>query len=924
MATLTVGSTSTYRNISQAMAAASVGDTIQLQSGYSNDTANVTKNGLTVTGDATSTGIVLNLLTGDSGFTAAGTAAFTINDAPDGNSIVGNNGNDIIRVSGGVDAVVGGSGTADRLIVDYSAATGAVTGDSTSNFTEAGSGGRSVTITNGTIENFTVLTGSGADTITVGDGVNTVNVGNGANTVTAGNGPNTITGGNGADTFTAGNGGNFLDGGNGTNTLTTGSGNDTVLSGTGSDTIVTNAGADTIMVDGGADSVDAGSGVDRLIVDYSAQTTAVTLTLSSGSASAGYTGKAADLSGDLVNFAGVENFSISSGAANDMITGGGGDDVLKGGGGNDTLNGGAGIDTAVYSGNRSDYTISYDANASSYTLADKRSGSPDGTDVVTGVETYLFNGVSYADTQLVVTGGGGGGGGGTPTPTGTTPQADTGSTGTGTPTPAGTTPQADTGSTGTGTPTPAGTTPQADTGSTGTGSTGTGTPTPTGTTPQADTGSIDTSSTDTGSTGTGTPTPTGTTPQADTGSTDSSSTDTGSTGTGGTGTSGSTDAGPVIPPQVGGTPTNTDTPTVSGTAVPGSTVTLYDSDGKTVLGTASADPASGAYSITSTPLADGLHQLTTTDTVAGQTSQPSTGYQVDVETHGPVLTFDPSVTYSKPTKFELSGTVADPSGVASLEIYATSKGSGGLIDIGSAAVNPDGTWSITDNNGPDAQTSIFGVATDGAGNTTMAGAPYDLTAGIKGESFKAKQDRYDPATGTFTGQTFFARDGSVVLNSSYTDYGNGTVSYSYSGGSYFDNRNYSSSTDLYQSDGSLLTRTQNHNDGSDKITVMAAGQSVASNHDDTFNANGQADTRFVFTSGFGQDVVQNFVAAGQGHDVLDLPQSEFTSIAEVLRNTHNTAGGAVITDPTTQETIKIVGVSKTDLSQHKSDFRFHA
>ena len=537
-----------------------------------------------------------------------------------------------------------------------------------------------------------------------------------------------------------------------------------------------------------------------------------------------------------------------------MITSGGGDDVLKGGGGNDTLDGGAGIDTAVYSGNRSDYTISYDANASSYTVVDNRSGSPDGTDVVKGVETYLFNGVSYADTQLLVTGGGGGG---TPTPT---------------------------------SPTPTSPTPPADTGSTGTGSTGTSTPTPTSPTPQADT----------------------------------VSTDTGSTGTGGTGTSGSTDAGPVIPPQVGGTPTNTDTPTVSGNAVPGSTVTLYDSDGKTVLGIASADPASGAYSITSTPLADGLHQLTTTDTVAGQTSQPSTGYQVDVETHGPVLTFDPSVTYSKPTTFELSGTVADPGGVASLEIYATSKGSGGLIDIGSAAVNPDGTWSITDNNGTDAQTSIFGVATDGAGNTTMAGAPYDLTAGIKGEPFKAKQDRYDPATGTFTGQTFFARDGSVVLNSSYTDYGNGTVSYSYSGGSYFDNRNYSSFTDLYQSDGSLLTRTQNRNDGSDKITVTAAGQSVASNLDDTFNANGQADTRFVFTSGFGHDVVQNFVAAGQGHDMLDLPQSEFTSIAEVLRNTHNTAGGAVITDPTTQETIKIVGVNKRDLSQHKSDFTFHA
>ena len=54
---------------------------------------------------------------------------------------------------------------------------------------------------------------------------------------------------------------------------------------------------------------------------------------------------------------------------NDALDGGGGDDILNGGAGNDTLTGGAGndyidggdgFDTAVYSGNRADYTITPD------------------------------------------------------------------------------------------------------------------------------------------------------------------------------------------------------------------------------------------------------------------------------------------------------------------------------------------------------------------------------------------------------------------------------------------------------------------------------------------------------------------------------------------------------------------------------------
>ncbi|MGA1675222.1 MAG: peroxidase family protein [Pseudomonadales bacterium] len=49
---------------------------------------------------------------------------------------------------------------------------------------------------------------------------------------------------------------------------------------------------------------------------------------------------------------------IEGGAGNDTLNGAGGNDILVGGTGNDALNGGAGNDTAVFSGNRSEYTIS--------------------------------------------------------------------------------------------------------------------------------------------------------------------------------------------------------------------------------------------------------------------------------------------------------------------------------------------------------------------------------------------------------------------------------------------------------------------------------------------------------------------------------------------------------------------------------------
>ncbi|HEX8258519.1 MAG TPA: calcium-binding protein [Allosphingosinicella sp.] len=344
MPILTVGPNSTFPSIADAMAAAGPNDTIQLEGGYSNETATVTHSGMIVAGEANSTGIVLRLATGIAVVTLAGNAPIDLFDAADGNAITGNDGDNVVRVSAGSDAVSGGGGH-DRLVVDYRLATGAVTGDSASNFTEAGGGARMVTV-NGGFEDFTIVTGSGADTITTGDGDDIIRTHGGAGTITAGQGANYIVGGDGADTITASDGGNFVRGGDGENTITTGGGSDEIVTGADADTVVSGGGADRITVVGGADSVDAGAGDDRLVLDYSAAITSVSGGVESGNAATGYTGHIADLAGATLDFVGVESFRIMTGAGDDSIRTGAGADLFYGGDGNDRFETGQNDDRA--------------------------------------------------------------------------------------------------------------------------------------------------------------------------------------------------------------------------------------------------------------------------------------------------------------------------------------------------------------------------------------------------------------------------------------------------------------------------------------------------------------------------------------------------------------------------------------------------
>lgn len=359
MPTLMVGPTSTFPSIAAAIAApAGPGDNILLEAGYSNETATVNVNNLSFTGGPTSTNIILQLGSGIVTTTLLGSAPIEVRDGPDANSIVGNDGANTFRVSSGVDNVSGGGGI-DRLVIDYAAATGPITGT----VTTVTDGGTHAVIFDG-VENFTITTGSGNDTITVADGANVINTSLGNDTITVGNGANVVNGDGGNDTITVGNGANVVDGGDGNDTIitgnggdtvlgglgddgiTTGSGNDVVDAGLGNDTVITGAGSDRITVNGGIDTVDSGSEADRLIIDYSGSTTAVTGGVTGGTLAAGYSGMIADGAGtSSVNFLGTEAFTVFTGTGNDSITTGDGADVISSGVGNDTLRGGLGNDT---------------------------------------------------------------------------------------------------------------------------------------------------------------------------------------------------------------------------------------------------------------------------------------------------------------------------------------------------------------------------------------------------------------------------------------------------------------------------------------------------------------------------------------------------------------------------------------------------
>ena len=84
------------------------------------------------------------------------------------------------------------------------------------------------------------------------------------------------------------------------------------------------------------------------------------------------------------------NLMFAPGTLIESVIGGSGKDTIRGNRANNSIDGGSGDDTALFSGAVTDYSLSL--LGGSLQLTDLRSGSPDGTDTLTNIESVDFNG----------------------------------------------------------------------------------------------------------------------------------------------------------------------------------------------------------------------------------------------------------------------------------------------------------------------------------------------------------------------------------------------------------------------------------------------------------------------------------------------------------------------------------------------------
>ncbi len=286
------------------------------------------------------------------------------------------------------------------------------------------------------------------------DGTDTLN--NVRFVTTSGGFNDTIIGSNADERFGLGGAGNkLIDGGGGTDTyrndastgfvanlqtsLVGGVPTGTVIKASGTDTLISienlvgGRGNDSItgsqfdnMLSGefGADTVDGAGGFDTL--DMSAMSTVFSIparsivNLSVGAITVGSQSVAAGTALDgfgftdiLLNIEGVigtdlDDVMVGSDVANhlagrsgnDSLAGEAGNDTLVGEAGDDTLGGGTGTDIAVFTGARSQYTITLDSGTGRITVTDNTAGR-DGTDLLQAdIETLRFSDADYAASSF--------------------------------------------------------------------------------------------------------------------------------------------------------------------------------------------------------------------------------------------------------------------------------------------------------------------------------------------------------------------------------------------------------------------------------------------------------------------------------------------------------------------------------------------
>ncbi|WHP32497.1 Ig-like domain-containing protein [Trabulsiella odontotermitis] len=187
---------------------------------------------------------------------------------------------------------------------------------------------------------------------------------------------------------------------------------------------------------------------------------------------------------------------------------------------------------------------------------------------------------------------------------------------------------------------------------------------------------------------------------------------------------------PVTGAIASGGTTNDTRPTLSGTAEPGSVLTINDNG--TAIGSITVGPGGNWVFTPTTPLGDGPHNITLVATdSAGNVGAPSTGFNFNVDTAVPATPALPTVTDDTGTT-PVALTTGDPtrdtvptlSGTTDANATVQIYDNGTLI--GTATADNNGNWSYSGTTFADGSHPITIKVTDPAGNTSATSPTFTL------------------------------------------------------------------------------------------------------------------------------------------------------------------------------------------------------
>ncbi|NBU76927.1 MAG: hemagglutinin, partial [Planctomycetes bacterium] len=213
-----------------------------------------------------------------------------------------------------------------------------------------------------------------------------------------------------------------------------------------------------------------------------------------------------------------------------------------------------------------------------------------------------------------------------------------------------------------------------------------------------------------------------------------------------------------------------------GTAEPGSLVSVFE--GTTLIGTVVAG-ANGAWSLTTTPLADGTHSYTATATdAAGNTSVPSGSASMTVDTTAPAT---PAITGVGPDT-GVQGDGITSANVITVTGTALAGSTVSVYDngvlVGTTTANASGIWSFTTPALADGLHPFTATATDASGNQSPATAPstisIDTAAPAKPSVGSISQDTATPGD-RITSDNTLTITGTAEPGSTVKVYDNGNL-----------------------------------------------------------------------------------------------------------------------------------------------------